>query len=202
MPGITVRTFRDLLRKKAVKAIGLTIAVLVALSMIVFFAYVPAPTQQRAEAMGLNKVVMKVGTLEFTEADLARLIENQTQGNPPSEYGQMLQMRYQTARQVGQELALTLELEKRGFQASGAEINQVREEFIKAQLDSIRQQLLPEGKGTDNDLDKALRERGASLRQLREQMSAQLPEVALRAQVVSQKFLQSLKEKYNPTDEQ
>ncbi len=202
MANITVRTFRDLLRKKAFKAIGLTIAVLVALSMVAFFAYVPSPTEQRTEAIGQTKVVMKVGTLEFTEADLARLIENQTQGNPPSEYGQLLQMRYQTARQVGQELALTLELEKRGFQASRAEIEQAREQFIQSQIDAIRAQLLPEGKGTDNDLDKALRERGASLRQLREQIGAQLPEVALRAQVVSQKFLQSLREKYNPTDEQ
>ncbi len=202
MSGITVRTFRDLLRKKAFKAIGLTVAGLVALSMIVFFAYVPSPSEQRVEAMGLNKVVMRVGTLEFTEADLARLIENQTRGNPPSEYGQMLQIRYQTARQVGQELAMTLEVEKRGFQASRAEIEQARDQFINAQLSAIRQQLLPEGKGTDSDLDKALRERGTSLRQLREQLGAQLPEVALRAQVVNQKFLQSLREKYNPTDEQ
>ncbi len=188
MSGITVRTFRDLLRKRAFKAIGLTIAILVALSMVVFFAYVPSPTTQREEAMGLDKVVLKVGDIEFTEADLSRLIENQTQGNPPTEFGELLQLRYQTARQVGQELAMTLELEKRGFQASRAEIEQAREQFIESQLEQIRQQLLPEDKRKDDkELDKALRERGSSLRQLREQISAQLPEVAMRAQVVSQK---------------
>jgi hypothetical protein len=41
MAGISVRTFRNLLRNKALRTFGFIIAGLVALSMVIFFAYVP-----------------------------------------------------------------------------------------------------------------------------------------------------------------
>jgi hypothetical protein len=66
----------------------------------------------------------------------------------------------------------------------------------------LRQQLLPEGKGDDRALDKALKERGASLNRVREQIAAEVPELLFRMRVVQDKFLKSLREKYNPTDEQ
>jgi len=201
MAGITVRTFRELLKRKLVKGVGLIVLLLIAGSMVIFFAIPPgAPIQRESE--GLNQPVLKVGDIVVTEADLLRLMNLQTQGNLPSEYGALLQMRYQTAQNLANQLAITLELEKQGYTASRAEIEAAKEEYIKSQLDMLRQQLLPEGKGDDRALDKALKERGASLRRVREQILAEAPELLFRIRVVNDKFLKSLREKYNPTDEQ
>ncbi len=202
MAGITVRTFRELLKKKLVKGIGLVALLGVAASMVIFFAIPPGAPIQQGEMQGSNQPVVKVGNEVITEADLQRFINAQTQGNPPTEIGAMLQTRYQVAQGVANQLAMTLELEKQGYQASRSEIEQAKEEFIKSQLDLLRQQLLPEGKGDDRDLDKALKERGASLRQLRERIAAEVPDLQFRILVTQNKFLKSLREKYNPTDEQ
>jgi hypothetical protein len=131
--------------------------------MVIFFAIPPSAPIQR-EGEGLNQPVLKVGDIVVTEAELLRLMNLQTQGNLPSEYGALLQMRYETARSLANQLAITLELEKQGYTASRAEIEAAKEEYIKSQLDMLRQQLLPEGKGDDRALDKALKERGTSLR--------------------------------------
>lgn len=201
MAGITVRTFRELLKRKLVKGIGLLVLLLIVGSMVIFFAIPPgAPIQREGE--GLNQPVLKVGDIVVTEAELLRLMNLQTQGNLPSEYGALLQMRYETARSLANQLAITLELEKQGYTASRAEIEAAKEEYIKSQLDMLRQQLLPEGKGDDRALDKALKERGTSLRRVREQILAETPELLFRMRVVNDKFLKSLREKYNPTDEQ
>jgi len=201
MAGITVRTFRELLKRKLVKGIGLLVLLLIVGSMVIFFAIPPgAPIQREGE--GLNQPVLKVGDIVVTEAELLRLMNLQTQGNLPSEYGALLQMRYETAQSLANQLAITLELEKQGYTASRAEIEAAKEEYIKSQLDMLRQQLLPEGKGDDRALDKALKERGTSLRRVREQILAETPELLFRMRVVNDKFLKSLREKYNPTDEQ
>jgi len=201
MAGITVRTFRELLKRKLVKGIGLLVLLLIVGSMVIFFAIPPgAPIQREGE--GLNQPVLKVGDIVVTEAELLRSMNLQTQGNLPSEYGALLQMRYETARSLANQLAITLELEKQGYTASRAEIEAAKEEYIKSQLDMLRQQLLPEGKGDDRALDKALKERGTSLRRVREQILAETPELLFRMRVVNDKFLKSLREKYNPTDEQ
>jgi hypothetical protein len=201
MAGITVRTFRELLKRKLVKGIGLLVLLLIVGSMVIFFAIPPgAPIQREGE--GLNQPVLKVGDIVVTEAELLRLMNLQTQGNLPSEYGALLQMRYGTAQSLANQLAITLELEKQGYTASRAEIEAAKEEYIKSQLDMLRQQLLPEGKGDDRALDKALKERGTSLRRVREQILAETPELLFRMRVVNDKFLKSLREKYNPTDEQ
>ncbi len=201
MAGITVRTFRELLKRKLVKGIGLLVLLLIVGSMVIFFAIPPgAPIQREGE--GLNQPVLKVGDIVVTEAELLRLMNLQTQGNLPSEYGALLQMRYETAQSLANQLAITLELEKQGYTASRAEIEAAKEEYIKSQLDMLRQQLLPEGKGDDRALDKALKERGTSLRRVREQIAAETPELLFRMRVVQDKFLKSLREKYNPTDEQ
>jgi hypothetical protein len=201
MAGITVRTFRELLKRKLVKGIGLLVLLLIVGSMVIFFAIPPSAPIQR-EGEGLNQPVLKVGDIVVTEAELLRLMNLQTQGNLPSEYGALLQMRYETARSLANQLAITLELEKQGYTASRAEIEAAKEEYIKSQLDMLRQQLLPEGKGDDRALDKALKERGTSLRRVREQILAETPELLFRMRVVNDKFLKSLREKYNPTDEQ
>ncbi|GIV06841.1 MAG: hypothetical protein KatS3mg017_0043 [Fimbriimonadales bacterium] len=202
MAGITVRTFRELLKRKLVKGIGLVALLGVAASMVIFFAIPPGAPMQQTEMQGSNQPVVKVGDVTITESDLQRFINAQTQGNPPTELGAMLQTRYQVAQSLANQLAMTLELEKQGYRASNAEIEAAKEQFIQSQLDMLRQQLLPEGKGDDRDLDKALKERGASLRQLRERIAAEIPDLQFRMFVTQDKFLKSLREKYNPTDEQ
>jgi hypothetical protein len=204
MANITVRTFRELLKRKLVKGIGLVALLAIAASMVIFFAIPPGAPMQREEAMGLDQPVVKVGDVVITEGELQKFINAQTQNNPPSEYGAMLQMRYQTAQSIANQLAMTLELEKQGYRASNAEIETAKEEYIKSQIDLLRQQLLPEGKGDDRDLDKALRERNPnmSLKRLREQIAAEVPDLQFRMFVTQDKFLKSLREKYNPTDEQ
>ncbi|MCX7992219.1 MAG: peptidylprolyl isomerase [Fimbriimonadales bacterium] len=204
MAGITVRTFRELLKRKLVKGIGLVALLGVAASMVIFFAVPPGAPMQREEATGLTQPVVKVGDVVVTEGELQKFINAQTQNNPPSEYGSLLQLRYQTAQSIANQLAMTLELEKQGYQATSAEIEAAKEEFIKSQIDMLRQQLLPEGKGDDRALDKALRERNPnmSLRRLREQLAAEVPDLQFRLFVTQDKFLKSLREKYNPTDEQ
>jgi hypothetical protein len=202
MAGITVRTFRELLKRKLVKGVGLIVLLLIAGSMVIFFAIPPGAPMQRGGGEGLNQPVLKVGDIVVTEAELMRFINLQTQGNLPSEYGAQIQKRYETAQTLANQLAMTLELEKQGYAASNAEIEVAKEEYIKSQLDMLRQQLLPEGKGDDRALDKALKERGASLNRVREQIAAEVPELLFRMRVVQDKFLKSQREKYNPTDEQ
>jgi hypothetical protein len=202
MAGITVRTFRELLKRKLVKGIGLIALLGVAASMVIFFAIPPGAPLQRGGEGEFNQPVVKVGDEVITEGDLTRFINLQTQGNPPSEYGAQLQLRYQTAQNLANQLAMTLELEKQGYAATQAEIEAAKEEYIKSRLDMLRQQLLPDGKGDDRALDKALRERGASLARVREQIAAETPDLIFRLRVTQDKFLKSLREKYNPTDEQ
>lgn len=202
---ITVRTFRNLLKRKLVRGAGLIVLILIALSMVIFYAYVPymgASVQQPMEAE-LQRPILTVGDFTLTDGDLTRLINLRTQSNPPSEYGQLLAMRFQTAQQIGQQMALVQELEKRGFRASDAEIEKAKEKYLKMRLDLLRQQLLPDGKGTDRDFGKALRERGTSLKQVRERLLAEVPEFLFKMEVITQKFNKSLEEKYSkPTDEQ
>jgi len=202
MAGITVRTFREILKRRLVKGLGLLVLLLIALSMVIFFAIPPGAPLQQGVAAGLTQPVVKVGDLTITEGDLQRFINIQTQKNPPSDYGSLLQLRYMLARSLADNLAFTLELEKQGYKATPTEIEAAKEQFVQSQLDVLREQLLPEGKGDDRALDKALRERGTSLRRVREQILAETPEIAFRIQVAQDKFRKSLREKYNPTDEQ
>lgn len=202
MAGITVRTFRELLKRKLVKGIGLVALLGIAASMVIFFTIPPSAPMQRESGTGLTQPVLKVGNEVITEADLMRFMNLQTQGNLPTEYGAQIQMRYQTAQNLANQLAMTLELEKQGYAATRGELEAAKEEYIQSQLDMLRQQLLPEGKGDDRALDKALKERGASLRRVREQIEAEVPDLLFRMRVVNDKFLKSLREKYNPTDEQ
>jgi hypothetical protein len=202
MAGITVRTFRELLKRKLVKGLGLIVLLLIAGSMVIFFAIPPGAPIQRGGEGDFNQPVVKVGDEVITEGDLTRFINLRTQGDPPSEYGALLQLRYQTAQDLATQLAMVLELEKQGYAAAPAEIEAAWEEYIKSRLDMLRQQLLPEGKGDDRALDKALKERGTSLKRMREQIAAETPDLMFRLHVVQNKFLKSLREKYNPTDEQ
>ncbi len=203
---ITVRTFRELLKRRLVKGIGLTILILIALSMVIFFAFVPRGAVQGmpGEESGAftERPVLTVGNFTLTEGDLVRLMNLQAGERLPSEYGQQMFMRFQIAQTVGQQVALTEELKKRGFRASRQEIEQAKQEYLQSRIDALKQQLLPEGKGTEADLDKALRERGSSLKLLKERWLAEVPEFLFEAQVIGQKFTKSLEEKYKPTDEQ
>lgn len=202
---ITVRTFRNLLKRKLVRGAGISVLALIALSMVIFFAYVPFMGVRQSGGLPaeLQRPVVVVGDFTLGEADLMRLINLQTQSSPPAEYGQLLGLRFQLAQQVAQQMALVQELKKRGFTASADEVEQAKEEYLKQRLEEYRMRLLPEGKGSDKDLDKALRERGSSLRQLRERLLAEVPEFLFEAQVIMQKFTKSIEEKYaKPTDEQ
>ncbi|MCS7301139.1 MAG: peptidylprolyl isomerase [Fimbriimonadales bacterium] len=202
MSGITVRTFRELLKKKLVKGVGLIVLLIISASMVIFFAIPPGAPMQQSEVEGLNQPVLKVGEITVSEAELQRFLNAQTQNNPPSEYGALLNLRYQVATNLANQIAMMLELEKQGYQASRADIEAAQEQFVQARLDMLKQQLLPDGKGDDRALDKALKDRGASLKRVREQLLAEAPELQFRIFVTQDKFLKSTREKYNPTDEQ
>lgn len=205
MPNITVRTFRELLKKKLVKGIGLAALGLVALSMVAFFAFVPpmgVRGTQGTEGTLSERPMLTVGNFTLGEGDLLRLMNLQMGERLPSEYGQQLFLRFQLAQSIGQQIAMTEELKKRGFRASGDEVEKAKQDYLEARMNALKQQLLPEGKGTERDLDKALRERGTSLKLLKERWLAEVPEFLFEGQVIGQKFQKSLEEKYKPTDEQ
>jgi hypothetical protein len=63
MAGITVRTFRELLKRKLVKGIGLVALIAIAGSMVIFFAIPPGAPMQRGGGEGLNQPVLKVGDM-------------------------------------------------------------------------------------------------------------------------------------------
>jgi hypothetical protein len=84
MAGITVRTFRELLKRKLVKGLGLIVLLLIAGSMVIFFAIPPGAPMQRGGEGDFNQPVVKVGDEVITEGDLTRFINLQTQGNPPA----------------------------------------------------------------------------------------------------------------------
>ncbi|GBC93492.1 Foldase protein PrsA [bacterium HR15] len=205
MSGLSVRTFRNLLRNKALRAIGFTIAGLVALSMVIFFAYVPPMGLSGAQRGGTNtggQEVLRVGNYTINEGELEQYLRLIQQGQEPDSLGMQLSQRYQALRSLGEQLAFVSQLEKAGFRASDADIEQFKEEFLKQQLDTIRAQLLPNGKGSDRDLDRALRERGKSLEQVKQELLSPIPEIVFTAQATQSKYIKSLHEKYNPTDEQ
>jgi len=205
MSGLSVRTFRNLLKNKALRAFGFFIAGLVALSMVIFFAYIPPmglSGAQRGGATAGGQEVLRVGDRSITEGELEQYIQFIQRGREPETLGTQLSQRYFAIRSLGEQLAFVSQLEKAGFRASDADIEQVKEEFLKQEMDAIRAQLLPNGKGSDRDLDRALRERGSSLERFKKETLARVPEILFLIEAAQSKYLKSLREKYNPTDEQ
>ncbi len=205
MSGISIRTFRNLLRNKALRAIGFTVAGLVALSMVVFFAYIPPMGLNSAQRGGTStggQVVLQVGDYKVTEGELEQYIQFIQQGREPDTISDQLSQRYNMLTLLGNQLALVAHLEKLGFRASDDEVEAVKQEYLKQQRDILRSQLLPNGKGSDRDLDRALKERGSSLRRFEEETLARVPEIMFRIEATQAKYTRSLREKYNPTDEQ
>ena len=205
MSGLSVRAFRNLLKNKAMRAIGFTIGGLVALSMVIFFAYIPPmrliSTQHGGTTTG-GQEVLRVGNRSINEGELEQYLRFIQRGQEPDTLGMQLSQRYGAIRSLGEQLAFVSQLEKAGFRASDADIEQVKAEFLKQELDLIRAQLLPNGKGSDRDLDRALRERGSSLERVKQETLARVPEVLFLVEAAQSKYLKSLREKYNPTDEQ
>ncbi|MCS7066775.1 MAG: peptidylprolyl isomerase, partial [Fimbriimonadales bacterium] len=205
MSGLSVRTFRNLLKNKAMRAIGFTIAGLVALSMVIFFTYIPPmgiTGEQRGGMPGGGQEVLRVGDRSVNEGELEQYLQFIQRGQEPDSLGMQLNQRYQAIRSLGEQLAFVSQLEKAGFRASDADIEGVKEEFLKQELDALRAQLLPNGKGSDRDLDRALRERGSSLERVKQEALARVPEILFLIEATQSKYLKSLREKYNPTDEQ
>jgi hypothetical protein len=54
MAGITVRTFRELLKRKLVKGLGLIVLLLIAGSMVIFFAIPPGRADAARWRRGLQ----------------------------------------------------------------------------------------------------------------------------------------------------
>jgi hypothetical protein len=207
MAGISVRTFRNLLRNKALRTFGFIIAGLVALSMVIFFAYIPPMGLNMAPQSGNpsgGTEVLRVGNHRVTEAELEQYLKF-TQRAPDADslgLGMQLSQRYQALRMLGEQLSFVSLLEKSGFRASNADIEQIKEQYLQQQLDMLKAQLLPKGKGSDRDLDRALRERGRSLEQVKQELLANVPELLFTIEATQSKYIKSLREKYNPTDEQ
>jgi hypothetical protein len=207
MAGISVRTFRNLLRNKALRTFGFIIAGLVALSMVIFFAYIPPMGLNMAPQSGNpsgGTEVLRVGNHRVTEAELEQYLKF-TQRAPDADslgLGMQLSQRYQALRMLGEQLSFVSLLEKSGFRASNADIEQIKEQYLQQELDMLKAQLLPKGKGSDRDLDRALRERGRSLEQVKQELLANVPELLFTIEATQSKYLKSLREKYNPTDEQ
>jgi len=205
MSGLSVRTFRNLLRNKALRTIGFIIAGLVALSMIVFFAYIPPMGFNGARRPTMTtggQQVLRVNDYTVTEGELEQYLRLIQRGQEPETLGMQLSQRYMAIRSLGEQLALVSQLNKAGFRASNADIEQVKQEFLKQELDTIRAQFLPNGKGSDRDLDRALKERGSSLERVKQETLARVPETLFMIEATRSKYLKSLREKYNPTDEQ
>jgi molybdopterin converting factor small subunit len=205
MSGLSVRTFRNLLRNKALRAIGFTIGGLVALSMVIFFAYVPPMGMQgtpRGGSPTSSEVVLKVGNYSLSEGELEQSLRFMQQGQEAETLGAQLSQRYGMLRNLGEQLALVNQLEKAGFRATSADIEGVKEEFLKQRLDELRAQLLRNSKGSDRDLDRALKERGTSLDRVKRELLASVPEILFTIEATNAKYIKSLREKYNPTDEQ
>ncbi len=205
MSGLSVRTFRNLLKNKALRTFGFIVAGLVALSMVIFFAYIPPmglnATRQAHISSG-GQEILRVGDHSVNEGDLERYIQFIQRGQPPDTLGEQLSQRYYAIQTLGNQLAFINQLEKAGFRASDADIEQIKEEYLKQELDTIRAQLLPNGKGSDRDLDRALRERGSSLERVKQEALARIPELLFLVEATQSKYIKSLREKYNPTDEQ
>jgi len=205
MSGLSVRTFRNLLRNKALRTIGFIIAGLVALSMIVFFAYIPPMGFNGARRPTMTtggQQVLRVNDYTVTEGELEQYLRLIQRGQEPETLGMQLSQRYMAIRSLGEQLALVSQLNKAGFRASNADIEQVKQEFLKQELDTIRAQFLPNVKGSDRDLDRALKERGSSLERVKQETLARVPETLFMIEATRSKYLKSLREKYNPTDEQ
>jgi hypothetical protein len=148
--------------------------------------------------------VLRVGNHRVTEAELEQYLKF-TQRAPDADslgLGMQLSQRYQALRMLGEQLSFVSLLEKSGFRASNADIEQIKEQYLQQELDMLKAQLLPKGKGSDRDLDRALRERGRSLEQVKQELLANVPELLFTIEATQSKYLKSLREKYNPTDEQ
>jgi hypothetical protein len=207
MAGITVRTFRNLLKNKALRTFGFIIAGLVALSMVIFFTYIPPmgiddPQRRGGTAGGAE--VLRVGDHSVNEGELEQYLQftQRAEDFEALGLGMQLNQRYQALRTLGEQLAFVSLLEKSGFRASDADIEQVKQEYLKQELDALRSQLLPQGKGSDRDLDRALKERGRSLEQVKKEILTRVPELLFTIEATQSKYIKSLREKHNPTDEQ
>lgn len=205
MSGFTIRSIRQLGAKRSVRTIAYLIVGAVALSMIIFFTLPGGAPSQRGEG-GLpfedNTPVAVAAGKTITAGEMNRLIANiQQQQRFGSGPGVMMMMRYQAIQSLANEAVMEKALREQGISVSKAELEEAKEQFVQQQLAPMRMQLLPEGKGTDADFDKALRERGGSLSMLKERILAMVPESSMRVQAMYQKWLASLKQKFTPSND-
>lgn len=205
MSGFTIRSIRQLGAKRSVRAIAYLIVGAVALSMIIFFTLPGGAPSQRGEGelpFEDNTPVAVAAGKTITAGEMNRLIANiQQQQRFGSGPGVMMMMRYQAIQSLANEAVMEKALREQGISVSNAELEEAKEQFIQQQLAPMRMQILPEGKGTDADFDKALRERGGSLSMLKERMLAMVPESSMRVQAMYQKWLAGLKQKFTPANE-
>lgn len=205
MSGFTIRSIRQLGAKRSVRAIAYLIVGAVALSMIIFFTLPGGAPSQRGEGelpFEDNTPVAVAAGKTITAGEMNRLIANiQQQQRFGSGPGVMMMMRYQAIQSLANEAVMEKALREQGISVSNDELEKAKEQFIQQQLAPMRMQILPEGKGTDADFDKALRERGGSLSMLKERMLAMVPESSMRVQAMYQKWLAGLKQKFTPANE-
>lgn len=205
MSGFTIRSIRQLGAKRSVRAIAYLIVGAVALSMIIFFTLPGGAPSQRGEGelpFEDNTPVAVAAGKTITAGEMNRLIANiQQQQRFGSGPGVMMMMRYQAIQSLANEAVMEKALREQGISVSNDELEKAKEQFVQQQLAPMRMQILPEGKGTDADFDKALRERGGSLSMLKERILAMVPESSMRVQAMYQKWLAGLKQKFTPANE-
>jgi len=207
MSGFTIRSIRQLGAKRSIRALAYIIVGAVALSMVIFFTLPGgAPSQQRntgSVPFEDETPVASVGGKTITAGEMNKLLaglqQQQRFGRGP---GVTLMMRYQAVQSLAGEAMMEAALRGQGISVGEADLEAARAQFVEQQLAPFRMQLLPEGKGTDADFDKALRERGASLEMMKERLLAMVPESSLRVQAMYQKWLAGLKQKYTPANDE
>lgn len=210
--GFSIKTIREfggqLKYNKPVKYIGYTIMALVAFSMIGFFAGPSigggSSSGDSTETQGSNAVVAKAGDITVTENELNQMISLISQGNERAQDPQMqLMVRYQAASSVIQQKQMIQAYESQGITVSNAELRAARDKAVEEQLTALKSQLLPEGKGTDADLDREIRKLNPQmgLAQLKERMAATVSDMQLRSQLYSQKWQEQAKARNTPKDD-
>ncbi|NUL81180.1 MAG: SurA N-terminal domain-containing protein [Armatimonadetes bacterium] len=203
MAGITVRSIRNTLRKKGVRWLVVIGALIVALSMVSLWS---GPTDlmggQNGNAIQDREVIATVGKESIYGEEVMKIVRQNQQFNPSSGPASELQSIDQAINQLAYQKAFVQAAKKAGMLASGREVDAFKEKTFRDQLASYRASLLKDGKGTDADLDKEMKKQyGMSLADLEKRFMEQ-DETMFVLQATQQKWIDSLKSKYLPNDEQ
>lgn len=205
MSGFTLRKFRKFAGHRTFQILVYGI---VGFAMVFFFAQSPwgGGGQRSQEIANAGEVVATVNGETITAGELEKLLHSQRErnllGSPREELQQELQQRWSALQQMIQAKIFLQAAKQQGMLASGREIEAAKQEYLDLQVAALRMRLLPQGKGTERDLDRILQERaGKSLDQLKEELLAEQTEEAYLLQATQKKWEQALKGRNMPSEE-